>query len=356
MKSPEVLQGMALADKMATAALRLPLTRRMGELARQGSGKLDGWQPGKGRRLGDNDMFLIEAWNSDNAAQPFTLSFLTAGGRLRKRSDIRCPSRPGYSRAGVPAGTSPNISTSPNGSAFKSSQCPKACHRWFSASSISSGWPSKPPKRCARAALRGRRSNASSGISTTHCGGGPGRRRRRRVTPIPAAIAAIVELDRRGILNSIASKNDPELATKALERFGLIDYFVAPEIGWRPKSGAIREIAAALNIGMDTLAFIDDQSFERGEVEALCPGVEAYPQAATAELATLERFVAAVTSEGSNRRSMYQTEARREVERARSPLDYDAFLRSCDIKLEVQPAGTGSRSGAFLSSVKEPIS
>ena len=150
-----------------------------------------------------------------------------------------------------------------------------------------------------KARARGRKSNASSGISTTRCGTasspktGPegdhadtGSDRHHR------------GLDRRGILNSIASKNDPASRGKRSNGLGCSTTSSRLEIGWGPKSEAIRQIATALDIGMDTLVFIDDQSFERGEVADALSGRRGYPQSAIAELFTLERFVRPLTSRG----------------------------------------------------------
>ena len=80
------------------------------------------------------------------------------------------------------------------------------------------------------------------------------------------AAAVIKELDKRGILQSVSSKNDYESAKEKLEEFGLWEYFIYPQINWNPKSEAIETIAKSINIGIDTLAFVDDQEFEREEV------------------------------------------------------------------------------------------
>src|SRR5687768_1383257 len=52
----------------------------------------------------------------------------------------------------------------------------------------------------------------------------------------PEVVDTIAALDSRGILQSIASRNDPEVASARLQRFGLLDYFVHPQIGWTAKS------------------------------------------------------------------------------------------------------------------------
>ena len=65
----------------------------------------------------------------------------------------------------------------------------------------------------------------------------------------PGIAEIVQELDRHGILHSIASKNNPEEALQTLKQFQLIDYFLCPQISWQPKSQGIQEIARQLNIG-----------------------------------------------------------------------------------------------------------
>jgi FkbH-like protein len=148
-------------------------------------------------------------------------------------------------------------------------------------------------------------------------------------------VALVREFDRRGIINSIASKNDADLAFQALERFGLRDLFVFPKISWGPKSEAIREIIAEMDVGADTFAFIDDQPFERGEVAELVPAVTVFSDQEMATLADHPRFDVPVTPESARRREMYQTEERRSAARQESALDYVSFLRSCGVTLTV---------------------
>mgnify|MGYP003377679593 FL=1 len=50
----------------------------------------------------------------------------------------------------------------------------------------------------------------------------------------------IKELDRRGILLSIASKNEYDHAFKKLESFGISEYFIYPQICWNNKSKSIK--------------------------------------------------------------------------------------------------------------------
>ena len=133
------------------------------------------------------------------------------------------------------------------------------------------------------------------------------------VTLRPAAVEAIRALDERGILHSIASRNDHATAMEKLERFGLAEYFLHPQIGWNAKSESVAAIATALNIGVDTFAFVDDQPFEREEVAFVHPKVLCVDAQDVAELMTAPEFVPAqVTRDARARREMYRSSLRRD--------------------------------------------
>src|SRR5678815_3970601 len=84
----------------------------------------------------------------------------------------------------------------------------------------------------------------------------------------PKVADVIRELDSRGILQSIASKNNYEDAMTKLSELAIEQYFLYPEIHWNPKSESISNIQRNMNIGIDTILFIDDQPFERDEVSS----------------------------------------------------------------------------------------
>ena len=86
----------------------------------------------------------------------------------------------------------------------------------------------------------------------------------------------IVALDSRGILQSIASKNDYDMAWQRVEELGIAEYFVHPQIGWGRKSDSVRQIAEQLNFAINTIAFVDDQAAERAEVGYGAPEVRCY--------------------------------------------------------------------------------
>ena len=122
----------------------------------------------------------------------------------------------------------------------------------------------------------------------------------------PKVIQAIKALDARGILHSIASKNDETEALVALEQFGLKDYFLYPQIGWAPKSESVRRVAESLDIGLDSLVFIDDQAFERAEVSETLGVVRVFPETVIEGLCDHPLFNVPVTAESRTRRLMYR--------------------------------------------------
>lgn len=84
-------------------------------------------------------------------------------------------------------------------------------------------------------------------------------------------------LRERGVALAVCSKNDEDLARRALrELSGMVlreDDFVAMEIGWRPKTEAVAELAARLNIGLENVLFLDDNPVERARMREFLPQV-----------------------------------------------------------------------------------
>ena len=151
-------------------------------------------------------------------------------------------------------------------------------------------------------------------------------------------VAGIIrELDQRGILHSIASKNNPEDALQAIKRFHLDQYFLCPQISWQPKSQGIEAIAQQLNIGLDSILFVDDSEFELKEVAAVCPEVRVLQAEQYNTLPDRSDCMVPVTAESRERRKLYQVEANRQSVAQNFSNDYMAFLRHCEIRLIVRP-------------------
>jgi FkbH-like protein len=153
----------------------------------------------------------------------------------------------------------------------------------------------------------------------------------------PSIPALLKHLDQRGILLSVASKNDHAPAWKKLEELGLADYFLYPQINWSPKSHGVKAVADRLNIAVDSLAFVDDNPFELDEVSSALPGVLCLHARDLTSLFSDPRFQGSSTPDARRRRQLYRDSAAREVAQESFGSDYHAFLSSCQIVLQVSP-------------------
>ena len=153
------------------------------------------------------------------------------------------------------------------------------------------------------------------------------------------AVKVIKELDNRGVLQSVASKNNYEQAKDQLISLGLWDYFIYPQIHWNPKSESISQIAKNINIGLNTFAFVDDQMFERDEVNhslenTLCIDAKDIP-----DMLEMERLIPKhITKDSKNRRKMYQDDiVRNDIENTFTGTK-EEFLRTLDMKFTIHKA------------------
>jgi FkbH-like protein len=122
----------------------------------------------------------------------------------------------------------------------------------------------------------------------------------------PGIKEIIRTLDSRGILHSIASKNDYDDAMCKLRKFGLDEFFLYPEINWNAKSVSIASIRENLNIHPETIMFVDDNPLERDEVrsehpDVLCVDASQYDSLLTHPCLN-PRFI---TADSKRRRLMY---------------------------------------------------
>jgi len=155
----------------------------------------------------------------------------------------------------------------------------------------------------------------------------------RDMTVKDESVKLIRQLDERGIIQTIVSKNDYDEAWAVLEKHGLSGYFVYPAINWGPKSENLRACAKAININLDTFAFIDDSPFERAEVESALPQVRVYTETQIPELLSFSEFDIPVTEESRKRRKSYLVQMQREKIAQEYRGDYKSFLKECKMTL-----------------------
>lgn len=147
-------------------------------------------------------------------------------------------------------------------------------------------------------------------------------------------------LDERGILQSISSKNEKDIAAEKLKELGLLDYFLYPQINWDSKANAIRTIARNLNIGLNSIAFVDDQQFELDEVAFSLPGVTCIHASKIPEITGMKIMNPLfVTEDSAKRRKMYVNDIKRHRAEESFTGSKNDFLKSLDVEVTVFPAG-----------------
>lgn len=155
----------------------------------------------------------------------------------------------------------------------------------------------------------------------------------------------IKKLKNRGIIIAVCSKNDEDKAKEPFEKnpemvlkLNDIAVFVA---NWENKADNIRSIQSILNIGFDSMVFLDDNPFERNMVrenlpEVTVPELPEDPGEYLEYLYSLNLFETASYSEtDKDRTSQYQIEAKR-VNLQKSFTNEDDFLKSLDMVSEVR--------------------
>ncbi len=152
------------------------------------------------------------------------------------------------------------------------------------------------------------------------------------------------ELKERGIIICICSKNTESVAMEPFEkhpdmvlRMNDVAVFVA---NWENKVDNIRHIQSVLNIGFDSMVFLDDNPFERNMVrmgipDLTVPELPEDPADYLPYLQSLNLFeTASHSAEDKNRTEQYQVEAKR-VSVQKSFANEDEFLQSLEMKSKV---------------------
>lgn len=148
-------------------------------------------------------------------------------------------------------------------------------------------------------------------------------------------VEVIKETDRRGILHSIASKNNHDDAIHVLQKLKIDQYFLYPQISWDPKSQSIAKVAQLLNIGVESFAFVDDQPFEREEVRNALPQVAIVDAADAGNILSRSECQVPITEESQQRRTLYQQEKERKHVQELFEGDYSRFLQECKITVSI---------------------
>jgi FkbH-like protein len=153
------------------------------------------------------------------------------------------------------------------------------------------------------------------------------------------------KLKYRGIILAVASKNTESVVIDAFDRHPDMvltkDDIAIFKVNWENKVDNIRQIQAALNIGFDSMVFLDDNPFERNMVREAIPAITVPelpedPADYLEYLYTLNLFeTTAISDEDKERTRLYQTQALRDSEMEKYGSE-DDFLAGLHMRSRVE--------------------
>ena len=156
----------------------------------------------------------------------------------------------------------------------------------------------------------------------------------------------IKKLKNRGIILAVCSKNTETIAKEPFEKHPdmvlKLDDIAVFMANWENKADNIRQIQSILNIGFDSMVFLDDNPFERNMVRENIPGITVpeLPEDPAEYLEFLYHLnlfeTITFSNEDAERTRQYQVEAQRTVIQ-KSFTNEDDFLRSLDMISLVEP-------------------
>jgi FkbH-like protein len=166
---------------------------------------------------------------------------------------------------------------------------------------------------------------------------------------------AVSTLPPRGVALAISSKNDEDLALRAIDGLPSMVLksadFSARRINWQPKWENIRDIVSELNLGLDSVLFVDDNPVEREAVRRNLPGVKVLDLPADpalyADTLLSSPYLATVTitAEDRNRVSNLRVQKQRVIERSNSA-SLEDYYASLDMVLRLSPLSVGNAQRA----------
>jgi FkbH-like protein len=168
----------------------------------------------------------------------------------------------------------------------------------------------------------------------------------------------VKNLRRRGVILAVCSKNDEENAKEGFSHpdsvLKLEDFSVF-KANWNTKPENIRKIAAELNIGLDSIVFVDDNPAERAIVEGQLPEV-AVPNVGAdvsvfAEVLEQERYfeVDKIVQDDLSRSAFYSSNTERSACKSQFS-NYGDFLASLQMSAEI-----GSFRPVYLERIAQLI-
>ena len=157
----------------------------------------------------------------------------------------------------------------------------------------------------------------------------------------------LLSLHERGIILAVNSKNNLDDAIEVIKNHPNMilreNHFGCLKINWNDKVTNLKEIAQDLNIGLDSIVFIDDDPVNRDFVRETLPEVLTIelpkdPSLYVSTLTELNDFhVIKITEEDKQRGKMY-TQQRVRVESEKNSTSFEEYLKQLNIKIHIKKA------------------
>lgn len=162
-----------------------------------------------------------------------------------------------------------------------------------------------------------------------------------------------LDLRARGIVLAVCSKNDDKVARQPfLEHPDMLlkaDHIAVFQANWTDKPTNLKAIAATLNIGIDSLVFVDDNPAERAIVrrelpEVAVPELPPDPALYARTLMAAGYFEAVAFSDDDRRRAAQYHDNAKRAQLEASSTDLVSYLRSLDMTIHFAPFDAVARS------------
>jgi FkbH-like protein len=157
----------------------------------------------------------------------------------------------------------------------------------------------------------------------------------------------ILSLFHRGVILAVNSKNNHDDAMEVFRTHPYMvlreEHFAAMQINWNDKFANMRALAEEINIGIDSMVFVDDDPMQRDRMRKVLPAVNVVdlprdPAQYVQTLMDLDAFDAlSVTEEDARRGSMYGQERQRR-EFVAQATDLETYLRYLQMRVTMVPA------------------
>ncbi len=144
----------------------------------------------------------------------------------------------------------------------------------------------------------------------------------------------------RGIMVGFISKNDPYLADEINGFTGQYLAGIKPvclELSWDDKWQVLKRVQERLNIGIDSFMFIDDNEFERQQMQAMLPDVRVADEYIFEKLLYLPALQPEFVTSDSKKRSQYYAQEEKRQQTAET-LSREDFLKQCDFHIKLKRA------------------